>query len=143
MKGAFAFGILMAAGTYFCRQVLPQPSGTLIGIVFVAAFLLPGIAVTWIRTRLPFVTAGMLAALVALGLIAWAEWQGTFLTSGALGVNVAVVVLLVLSYLGFFLESKVHASEWQRWRQHMDNASLLDILRLRHIPWLRSGVDQR
>ena len=143
MKGTFAFGILMAAGILFCRLVLPQPSGTLIGIVFIAAFGLTVMAVTWIRTRLPFVTAGMLAALVALGLIAWAEWQGTFLTSGALGVNIAVVVLLVLTYLGFFLESKVHASGWQRWRHHMDDSSLLDILRLRHIPWLRGGVDQR
>jgi multisubunit Na+/H+ antiporter MnhG subunit len=46
----------------------------------------------------------------------------------------ANLVALVASY---FLARTIHRDQFRRWRRHMDGMTLFDMLRFRHIPYLR------
>jgi hypothetical protein len=49
-----------------------------------------------------------------------------------------VLPLLIVGPALYLLERRIHRPEWSRWRQHMDDCSLADVLALRHIPdWRR------
>jgi len=139
VKGSALLGLLVL-GLVFAGRLLPQPAGSLVVLGLIAVFVAVAAACTWIRTRLRFVTAGMVLGLVAVGVMAWASWEGRLhrlLFSNSL-TSVVLVSLFVAAAACYFLESRFHPADWRRWKDHMQDATLLDVLRMRHIPWLIS-----
>lgn len=137
MWGSAIYGFVGALITMLFLEVAPQPAGSMIWWGFLAAQLTWTALLCWRRTRLPFATAAMalgaagsatLAALAAAG-YALPEFPRVWWLP--FGVFVLSAPLL------FHIESRVHASKWRQWRDHMELANAWDILTGRHIPHLR------
>jgi hypothetical protein len=94
---------------------------------------------TWRRTRLFWMTIGMThgAVILAIHMAAHAagytihtfvaEWRALFLA------NTAMMPVYVI------LARWREPDGWKRWEQHAEGMSVLDMLRFRHIPQLRSN----
>ena len=93
---------------------------------------------TWKRTGLVTI-GGAHAALIALLLIP------ASLAGYTLG-NLPRLLIApnLVAFLAFYLLAMtVHREQFRQWRRHMEDLTLLDMLRFRHIPYLRSHVVRR
>jgi uncharacterized membrane protein YidH (DUF202 family) len=96
-----------------------------------------GTRIIWTRTRLPFMSAGMLLA--AIDALLMGIWLGNNdrLTTLAFGHPLLAVLLALGPALLMFSEARFHPDTWRRVRQHDRQWTVRDILFFRHIPDLR------
>jgi hypothetical protein len=102
-----------------------------------AVFLAIYTRLTWQRTRLFWMAEGGAHAAIVSAVFVPVSLAGYTVGTlpspwmAVLWVNVAV---LAASHL---IARFVHREQWRDWKRHMDSLSLWDMLRFRHIPYLR------
>lgn len=122
----------------FLTTVAPQPGGSILWWGAIAVNLAWAAALTRERTGLFFsslaMALGSAMAIMAVALFAagydlftfpmpWAAffWSGTVVVPTTLHVDMLL-----------------HPAKWEAWKRHMEGMSVWDMLRFRHIPYLRS-----
>lgn len=142
MAGAALYGFCIGVGFVMLVRGAPQPAGSILFWGFFAGQLAWGTTITWRRTGLPFATASMGLAAAQSGafvVLAAAGWIFPDFPPAwwiPIGLALAGPPILLL------IESRVNRAKWIRWRHFMEEATVLDVVTARHIPWLRDqGTD--
>jgi len=105
--------------------------------IFVFCQLCAAARVVWMRTRLPFMTAGSLLGAIDALLIGLLIGSGDRLTALFFSHPVPAALLVLGPAMLMFSEARFHPDTWRRLRQHGDRWTVRDMLLLRHIPDLR------
>lgn len=129
-----AYGLFLGVMFFLFHRAFPQPAGAIAWWVLLAAQLSWGARLTWRRTRLPYATGAMVSGVIGASLLVFAmvighEWPGL-----PLGWAVPVFGLMIAGPVCLVIESRRNREAWQRWHEHMEHSSVLDILLGRHIP---------
>ena len=119
----------------FVYLVAPQPAGMAILFGLVAAQLLFGTILTWVRTKLFLATAAMGFSAIwsaAFAILWWIDhrpfsWPFIFLYATA-----------ILPTLMLGTESRIHPVEWAIWRRRSESVAMWEMLIGRHIPDFRN-----
>lgn len=128
------FGVLTGVVALALTRVMPADLGWTVFFGYLSIHLGFAAVVTWRRTRLALISTAMaFGSLFSLGVVALAGvglgWPDLIRNQG-----VIVVPAVLVGPALFVIESRVHRTEWRRWRAYMHGCSLLDLLALRHIP---------
>lgn len=138
MKAAMLYGLILGIAFPLLTSVAPQPGGSILMWGAIAVQLAWAAALTRERMDLVFSSSAMalgsaLAVMVA-ALYAAGYDLFTFPMPWAAVYWVGVVVVPLTLYVDMFL----HPAKWEAWKDHMEDMSIWDMLRFRHIPDLRS-----
>lgn len=134
MSAGIRYGLFLGLGMVLLFDVAPQPTGAVAFWALQTVQLTIYSAVTWRRTGLVVSTVGgggaALASFVLMVLHAAGYSWSTFPKPWAW----VVYVLIAMVPVSVIAESKIHGSEWNRWKRHMEGMGLTDVLLMRHIP---------
>ncbi|MBW3572962.1 MAG: hypothetical protein KY467_17845 [Gemmatimonadetes bacterium] len=136
MSPVFRYGLLAGVAAAILLILAPQPQGAVAAFALVAAQLLAGAAILWRRTGLKYATASLITGAAGAALIAYLFAAGLELFSLS-AAPVAAAVLLIAGPVLFAVEARANPAKWRAWREQVENASVVDLLRGRHIPHLR------
>jgi hypothetical protein len=137
MSGAAVYGFFIAIGFVLLTRVAPQPVSSVIWWSFCALQLTWNSTICWRRTGLPFASAGMGISAVVSALLAILATEGHVFSDLPFEWWVLVAVLMISGPVCLFVESRVHRTQWARWRDYQERKTAWDILAGRHIPRLR------
>jgi hypothetical protein len=130
------FGAVLGFLSPVATLVAPQPIGSVIFFGGTALYMAWVALKIWRRTGLPFVTTAVALAAIDSSMVAAAVLAGyrfrfpSSLQMLCTAFGALAIVLLVT-------EERVHATEWELWRRHMEHMGALDVFSGRHIPDLR------
>jgi hypothetical protein len=94
---------------------------------------------TWRRTRLLWMTIGMTHAAVIMAILTPAHAVGYTIQTLAAEGRALFLANAVMMPVFVILARWREPEGWKRWEQHAEGMSVLDMLRFRHIPQLRSN----
>jgi hypothetical protein len=140
MAGA-TYGLFLGLLMVALGEWAPQPAGSILLWTMLSVQCAVGLRIEWQRLRLPWLTAGGIAALVvSLAMIpvsALGFNLATMIAALPLPVVVGLWSALLFVPLSIGLESLRGSAEWRAWAAHMEHATVWDMLTFRHIPHLR------
>ena len=122
------YGALFGGLSTIFTRLAPQPAGAILFWSFVSLQLAWFALVCWRRTRLPFITSGMIngsvlsAGLVILGFMGQ-PFPRLAPSSWVLFGAAATIGPVLL-----FIESRVNPEKWREWQRHMEHMTLWHIL---------------
>jgi len=137
MAAAAVYGIFIGVAFVLLVRDATQPAGSIVYWGFLAAQLAWGAAICWRRTGLPFATAAIGTASAASAMLATLAAAGWIFPDLPRAWWIPVGIGLTAPPPLLFVESRVNRAKWIRWKDFMEDSSALDILTVRHIPWLR------
>ena len=140
------YGLLLAFLMFALGEWAPQPAGS---IAFWTALSLQaalGLWITWHRLRLPWFSAGAIAALVVCLTMIPVSARGlnlaTIATELPLLLVVAIWSAVLFVPLSIGLESLRNSPEWRAWSARVERATLWEIITFRHVPNLGPKSDR-
>lgn len=126
-----AFGMTLAAVFLVLTLTLDGVSGAAVFMLLIGLLLLAMAWLPWTRLGLRSTSIGMAAAAVALLATGSLMLRDLDLALESLPL---LAVLLAAAPLLMLLDRRGRPQAWERWRQALQEASLVDVLRSRHIP---------
>ncbi len=142
MAGA-KYGLIGGLAIVALQDWAPQPAGSILFWSLLSIQIALGSWILWRRTGLRFrwfLLSGIAALLSSAAMVA-VSTRGLSLTTMMmelpLGVVAAIWLGILFVPLAVGLESQRHRQAWDEWKRFMADASILDVLRFRHIPDLR------
>lgn len=128
------YGLLVFVAYLLLTSLIPGNVGRMVFWGVGAAQLAWGAALVWRRTRLPFAAAALVIGSVGFGVAIFVTAIGYDLFALSVGSVLLCSVFLVTGPLCFWIESRRHPKQWQRWREHMFHMGAWDIVMGRHVP---------
>ncbi len=133
MPSSMMYGVLLGV-VLAALNILKSPIAWTAFWSAQAILLVTYTRLTWRRTGLVWMTVGGAhAALIALLLIP-ASLAG-YTLGNVPPLLIALNLVALLAY--YLLAMTVHRDQFRQWRRHMQSVTLWDMLRFRHIPYLK------
>jgi hypothetical protein len=122
-------------------QWAPQPAGSILLWTMLSVQSAAGLWIEWRRLRLPWLTAGGIAALLVSLVMIPLSARGLNLATIATALPVPAVVAiwsaLLCVPLSVGLETLRASPEWRAWSAHMEHTTVWEMITYRHMPDLR------
>jgi hypothetical protein len=132
------YGLFLALLMFALGKWAPQPAGSIVLWTALSVQTVLGLWITWHRLRLPWFSAGGIAALlVCLAMIPVSARGLNLATIGTeLPQLVAVAIWSAVLFvpLSIGLESLRNSPEWRAWSARMERATLWEMITFRHVP---------
>jgi hypothetical protein len=142
MPASAKYGFLLGLLYAFLLDVFPRPIGSVIVWTEIAIQAAVVELIVWRRLRLRWFALGGVVGLLTSVAMIFISARGLDLVTvvGILPVPAVIAVWTGLLFvpLSLGLEAARNSEEWRAWSEQTKNASLIDMLTLRHIPDLHS-----
>lgn len=139
------YGLFLSLLIFALDTWAPQPAGSIVLWTALSVQAVLGLWIVWRRLRLPWFSAGAIAALlVSLAMIpisARGLNLATIATEMPLLVVVAIWSAVLVVPLSIGAESLRDSPEWRAWSARVERATLWDMITFRHVPSIRSKSD--
>ena len=147
MMGA-KYGLCLALLMVALGEWAPQPAGSIVLWTLLSIQAAVGVRLIWRHLRLPWCTAGGVAALsvfVAMAVLCVSSGRGlnlaTIVTVLPLSAVIVIWGAVMFVPLCLGLEALRNSPEWRAWSAHMERASLWEMVTFHHIPNLGAKSD--
>lgn len=140
MTGAY-YGVALAVLMFVLGRWAPQPAGSIALWSMLSAEAALSLWIMWHRLRLPWYSAGCLAALLASLAMIPVSARGldlaTMITELPLPIPVAIWSALLFIPLAIGLESLRDSPEWRALSAQTRRASLWEMITFQHVPHIK------
>jgi hypothetical protein len=145
MTGAY-YGVVFAVLMFVLGRWAPQPAGSIVLWSLLSAHVAFTLWIMWYRLRLPWYSAGCVAALLASLTMIPVSARGldlaTMVTELPLPIVVAIWSAILFVPLAIGLESLRDSPEWRALSEQTKRASLWEMIRFRHVPQIDRKSDR-
>jgi hypothetical protein len=132
------YGLFLALLMFVLGTLAPQPLGSIVFWTALSVQAVLGLGITWRRLRLPWFSAGGIAALfVCLAMIPISARGLNLATIGTelpLSVVVAIWSAVMFVPLSIGLEALRDSPEWRAWSARVEHATLWQMITFQHVP---------
>lgn len=139
MRAASQFGLLLGVVVTPMMLFGPKPLAPLVAGALLAGPLLVAGVLTWRRTGLRIAAAAMFTGAIGAAVLALVHARFPGLRSAPSFQPAALLCLALLAPALLLLQARRAPEAWQRWRDHTESVTLVEMLRFRHIPDLRGA----
>lgn len=132
------YGLFLALLMFALGEWAPQPTGAIVLWTALSVQAVLGLWITWRRRRLPWFSAGAIAALLVCLAMIPVSARGlnlaTIATELPLLVVVAIWSAVLFVPLSIGAKSLRDSPEWRAWSTRVERATLWEMITFRHVP---------
>ena len=139
MKSAMLYGLMLGIAVPLLTTMAPQPGGSILLWGAIAVQLSWAAALTRERTGLLFSSLAMALGSALAVMVVAVHAAGYDLFSIPMPWATVFWSGVVVAPITLHVDMFVNPAKWEAWKRHMEEISIWDMLRFRHIPDLRSS----